>query len=334
MTPKQRLLATIRGEEHDRVPVTPIVMQWAAHHIGRSYRDYYLNGQCLAAGQLAVMRDFHTDWVSVMSDPWCEASAFGMAFDWPEESVGVPRGHLIQSPADARKLTVFDPHAHDRPRERLACIRAERAAVGDDVAVFGWVEGPLAEYADLRGLEDACIDLMDDPATFHAAAEVIVENAIHFAREQVAAGADFIGVGDAACSVIGPDLYREHVWPWERKLFAGIHDAGALVKLHICGNIAPLLPMLAEVGADILDVDYMVPLDQARAAVGDQVTLCGNFDPVAALKDSTPAAIAAAAQRCIDAAGGPRSRFILQPGCEVPPGTPAEHLHAFCPPSS
>lgn len=333
MTPKQRLLATVRGEKHDRVPVTPIVMQWAAHHIGRSYRDYYLDGHILAAGQVAVMQDFHTDWVSVMSDPWCEAQAFGMQFDWPDEGVGVPRDRLLKEPKDVEKLTTFDPMAHLRPRGRIECIIDEKAAVGEDVAVCGWVEGPIAEYADLRGLQDAMVDLIDNPKMFHAASERIVDNAIHFARKQVEAGADIIGVGDAAASIIGPQLFEELVWPWERKLFAAIHDMGALVKLHICGNINALLPHLATVGTDILDIDYMVPLDRARAVVGDQITLCGNFDPVSVLKDGTPQQIAAAAQKCIDDAGGPDSRFILQPGCEVPPGTAVENLRAFCPPA-
>ena len=94
MSPKQRFFATIKGPQHDRAPVTPIVMQWAANLIGRSYRDYCLDGEVLAQGQIAAARTLHSDWVSVMSDPWCESSAYGMAFEYPESSVGVPRAYL------------------------------------------------------------------------------------------------------------------------------------------------------------------------------------------------------------------------------------------------
>ncbi len=331
MTPKQRLMATLRGEARDRVAVTPIVMQWAAHYIKRSFRDYYLDGRILAEGQLAVQRGFESDWVSVMSDPWCESSAFGMTFDWPEEHVGVPHHYLIRERDDVKKLAVFDPHTSERPRQRLECIRAEKAALGDKVAVCGWVEGPIAQYSDLRDLQPACIDLIDDPLMFHEAAEVIVESALGFARAQVAAGADVIGVGDAAASVIGPELYREHVLPWERKLIDGIHALGVPVKLHICGNIAPLLPDLARVGTDMLDVDWMVPLQQVRAIMGQYVTLCGNFNPIALLEVGNAPTIRDTAAACVENAGGPRSRFILQPGCEVPVGTPDANLRAFCP---
>ena len=43
MTSKERYLATMRGQEHDRVPVTPIFMTWAAHYVGRTYREFYLD---------------------------------------------------------------------------------------------------------------------------------------------------------------------------------------------------------------------------------------------------------------------------------------------------
>jgi uroporphyrinogen decarboxylase len=72
----------------------------------------------------------------------------------------------------------------------------------------------------------------------------------------------------------------------------------------------------------------MVPLDEARAAVGPQVTLAGNFDPSAVLLQGTPQEVADAARRNVEMGG---RRFILQPGCEVPPGTPEQNIRAFCP---
>ena len=72
----------------------------------------------------------------------------------------------------------------------------------------------------------------------------------------------------------------------------------------------------------------MVSIAEARQAVGPDVTLCGNFDPTAVLLQGTPEAVAEAARACLEADG---SRFILQPGCEVPPGTPEDNIRAFCP---
>lgn len=326
MTPKQRFFATILGEPHDRAPVTPIVMQWAAQFVGRTYREYTLDGDVLAEAQIAVARALGTDWVSVMSDPWCESSAYGMAFDYPESGVGIPRSHLIDDIEVARHLPPLNLDDH-RPRTRLRCIEREAAEVGDDYPVCGWVEGPIAQYCDLRGLESALMDLMDDVDAYHAAAEHLVGEAARFARAQVDAGASVIGVGDAAASVVGPALYRDHVLPFEQKLIEQLHAAGAAVKLHICGDLKPILDDVVQTGADVIDLDWMVPITKARAVAPDQC-FAGNFDPAGVLLHGEPKQITAAAEQCLEDGG---DRLMLQPGCEVPAGTPLANLRAFCP---
>jgi uroporphyrinogen decarboxylase len=328
MTPKERVYATLRGEAVDRPAVTPIFMAWAAHYVGHAYRDYYLDAAVLAEAQIAVVRDFHIDQVSAISDPWREASAYGMEFEWPDEGVGKPKGLLLKSPGDVKKLGRIAINNSPRTKDRIDGVRRLAKAMGKTHSVLGWVEGPMAEYGDLRGVENTLMDLIDKPEMFAEACEIIVQNAIDFARAQAEAGADMIGVGDAAASLISPTMYVEHVLPWEKKLIDGIHDAGATVKLHICGNINNTIEHMARTGADVIDFDWMVPVEKARCAVGDEITLCGNFDPAGVLLQGTPQDVAAAAEKCL-AAGG--KRFILMPGCEAPPGTPEENLRAFCP---
>jgi len=328
MTPRERLYAAVRGRPRDRVPVTPIFMAWAAHYVRRTYREFYLDGDILAEAQLAVTRAFNVEQVSAISDPWREASAYGMEFDYPGEGVGIPKGALIESPEDLARLGPLDVDASPRLADRVRAVEKMAAELGRTHSVLGWVEGPLAEYADLRGINEAMIDLIDRPEMFRDAAEVLVANALAFARAQIAAGADMIGVGDAAASLIGPDLYARYVLEWEKKLFEGIHEAGAAVKLHICGNITGIVGQMPATGADIIDVDWMVPLGRARKAVGPDVALCGSFDPAAVLLRGAADDVAAAARQCI-AEGG--DRFILMPGCEVPPETPEQNLRAFCP---
>ncbi len=328
MTPKERMAAIIRGEHHDRPAVTPIFMSWAAGFIGRTYRDYYLDGDVLAESQLAVARAFNLDQVSAISDPWREASAYGMEFDYPEHGVGRPRRVLIQSPQDVSRIKPFDIEHAPRPAQRIESVRKMAAAVGRTHSVLGWVEGPLALYADLRGVESMFLDLIDHPEMYLRAAETIIENQIRFARAQIAAGADMIGVGDAVASQISPSMYQQFVLPFEKELFEAIHQAGATVKLHICGDTSRNVPFMAQTGCDVLDLDWMVPLDEARAVVGPGVTLAGTFDPAAVLLQGTPQEVADAARRNIEMGG---QRFILQPGCEVPPGTPEGNIRAFCP---
>ncbi len=328
MTPKERIHAIMQGQPFDRPAVTPIFMAWAGNFIGRTYRDYYLDGDILAESQLAVTRAFGLDQVSAISDPWREASAYGMEFDYPADGVGKPKAELIQGPADIASLAPFEIETAERPRQRVESVAKMASAVGQTHSVLGWVEGPIAEYADLRGVESTFMDLIDKPEMYLEAAGMIVDNAIRFALAQVEAGADMIGIGDAVASLINPQMYQDFVLPLETKLIAAVHEAGATTKLHVCGDVTNNVAYMAQTGTDIIDLDWMVDIAAARQAVGDDVTLCGNFDPTAVLLQGTPAAVAEAARACI-AAGG--ERFILQPGCEVPPGTPEANIRAFCP---
>lgn len=328
MTPKERIYAILSGDTYDRPAVTPIFMAWSANFIGHSYRDYYLDGDVLVRAQLGVARAFNLDQVSAISDPWREASAYGMEFDYPQDGVGKPKDVLIKARDDLARLKPLDVEKAHRTKQRIDSVRKMAAQVGQTHSVLGWVEGPMAEYADLRGIEKAFLDLIDDPQMFMEAGQVIVQNAISFAVAQISAGADMIGVGDAAASLIGPKMYAQYVLPLEQRLFAAIHDAGATVKLHICGNITNIVEHMAKSGADVIDVDWMVPLEKARQLVGPDIVLAGNFDPSAVLLQGTPQDVAEAARRCIRAGG---EKFFLMPGCEVPPGTPQQNIRAFCP---
>jgi MtaA/CmuA family methyltransferase len=156
-----------------------------------------------------------------------------------------------------------------------------------------------------------------------------VETAIAFARAQVDAGADTIGIGDAVASQVSPGLYAALILPEERKLVSAIRAMGVYVRLHICGNITHLLPGIATLGVNILDVDHAVNLETVRRAVGPEVTLAGNVDPVACVMRGSPETIRAAIVACANAAGG---RYMVNAGCEVPSATPPVNLHALCRP--
>jgi MtaA/CmuA family methyltransferase len=328
MTPKERIKAILKGDSYDRPAVTPIFMAWASHFIGHSYRDYYLDGDILVEAQLAVASAFNLDQVSAISDPWREASAYGMEFEYPDEGVGKPKEAFIKTRDHISHVKRIDIENAERTKQRIDSVQKMAAEVGETHSVLGWVEGPMAEYGDLRGVENAMLDLIDKPEIFVEAGEVIIENAIAFAVAQIKAGADMVGVGDSAASLISPEMYAELVMPLERKLMDAIHEAGATAKLHICGNISNIVEYMADSGTDVIDVDWMVSLARARELTGPDVTLCGNFNPAGVLFEGTPEEVAHAARECLIAVP---DKFFLMPGCEVPPATPEKNIRAFCP---
>ena len=141
------------------------------------------------------------------------------------------------------------------------------------------------------------------------------------------AGCDIIGVGDAICSQIDVENYREFVKEKHQELFEYIQSLGAKVKLHICGNITHLLDDIREVKPDIVDLDWMVDMDYARDKLGGDIIRCGNLDPVSIIQDLSPEEIRNETEHlCKKEEGHP---FILSGGCEITVNTPEEHLKAM-----
>ncbi len=325
MNSSERVAARLRGERVDRVPNFDIMMQFAAHFIGRPLRPYYLDYRVLCDANFAVRDAFSLDILQTISDPYREAADFGLEVEFPDDSLPVSRQPLLADPADLVRLRIPDPAAGGRMTDRLEAVRLFHDRAGTEVPVMGWVEGALAEAADLRGVGDLLMDLIDRPAWVRDLLETTASLSVAFARAQIEAGADIIGLGDAIASQISPAAYREFALPYERRVFEAVRGMGARGRLHICGNTSRILADMATSGADIIDIDWMVDFRVAAAAAADKISVCGNQDPVAVMLQGTPEKVRAAILAC-RAAGGPR--WISAAGCEIPDGTPQENLRA------
>ncbi len=329
MTGRERISRALRGEATDSLPLIPISMMIAADEIGVPYKQYVLDAAAHANGQIAFAARYDIDHVSAISCPTSEAADLGARISYYDnQPPAVDESNaLLRDKTQLRSLKVPDPGSGERMSKRLEVISRLKSQVGAEKMVEGWVEGPIAESCDLRGINTFMMDFYDDELFVRELFDFVFEVAMAFAREQVKAGADVIGVGDAAASLAGPELYRQFIWEYQKKYVRSLHEMGALVRLHICGNTTPLLAMLGEVGADILDLDSMVPLDAARRETGPGQLLSGNIDPVRALRDGTPESVHAAFQACLDQAGG--GRYAVNAGCEVPRDTPPQNIEAM-----
>jgi len=328
MTGKQRILAKLRGEPTDSLPLMPITMMFAAEGSGVRYGDYARDYRVLADAQVAVADRFGFDYVSAISDPAREATDLGATVEWFDNQPPA----IVESRAllgDTRQLAGLklpDPAAPGRMRDRVEAVRLLAALTGATRIVEGWVEGPCAMSADLRGLNTLMLDFFDDPPFVEALFDFTVRMEVEFARAQVEAGATLIGVGDAAASLVGPKLYTQFVLPYEQRLIAAIRTLGVPVRLHICGNTKRIVEGMGQTGADIIDLDFPTPLGHARRAMRETQVLLGNIDPVRDLRDGTPASVEAALAECYRQAG---AAYICGAGCEVPRGTPHANVEAM-----
>jgi MtaA/CmuA family methyltransferase len=328
MTGRERIVSVLSGAAADCLPLMPITMMFAADQIGVRYRDYASDHRVLSEAQVRTAEKFDLDYVSAISDPAREASDLGAAVEWfDDQPPAILESRALLSEKSAlRSLAIPDPATAPRMSDRVAAVRLLRERAGRDRVVEGWVEGPCAMGSDLRGINALMLDFTDDPQFVRDVFAFSVAMELRFARAQAQAGADLIGVGDAAASLIGPRLYAEFVQPYERELVAGIRALGVRVRLHICGKTRKLYRGMSLTGADIVDLDSMAPLDQARAEMGPEQLLLGNIDPVRVLRDGSPEAIEAALAECHRQSG---PRYIVGAGCEVPRGTPDANLYAM-----
>jgi MtaA/CmuA family methyltransferase len=328
MNGRERLLAVLAGNKPDRLANMPITMTFAGDVLGVKYLDYVRDHRIMAAAQIETAGEFGFDYVSTISDPTREACDLGAKIQWYDDRPPglVEDESLLADKAVLAGLKVPAPLSGGRMEDRVRGVELLHSQVGDRLLVEGWVEGPCAEGADLRGINRLMTDFSDDPDFVNDLFAFTVEMETRFAKAQIEAGADIVGVGDAAASLVGPRIYNEFVWPWEKKLVDAIHALGGRVRLHICGNTRRILDGMGRLGCAMVDIDYPVAMELARSGTGPTQVLAGNLDPVRDVRNGTPESVAAALEAVYGHVG---NRWIVAAGCELVRDTPHENVRAM-----
>jgi MtaA/CmuA family methyltransferase len=306
----------------------PITMMFAGDVLGVPYGEYALDGNKMAEAQVRTAEQFGFDFASGISDPAREAADCGAIIRYFDDQPPAieEENALLKDKTVLATLKQPDPLGGGRMNDRVNSVARMKELAGNDLMIEGWVEGPCAQSADMRGINSLMTDFFDDEGFVRDLFAFTVEMELAFAKAQIEAGADIIGVGDAAASLIGPNLFEEFVMPLEKQMCEEIHKAGAIARLHICGNITDSLKHIKHTGFDIVDLDHMVDVATARQQLGDKTILLGNIDPVSIVLHQTPEQIQSALADCYAAAG---ERYIVGAGCEIPRQTPHENVQAF-----
>ena len=325
MNSYERLMNRLQGAPVDRAPNLCIMMGFAARYAGVPYHDFCLCPEKMVEANLKVREDFDLDIVTVMSDPYGEAMDYGMRVEFPPDDQPRALAPLLQGEPSAAQLPFLTLAQTTRMKDRVRTIRLYAEKLKGECPIAGWVEGVVAEYCDLRDINYAMMDMADEEPFLDDILERLCRQAIVYAEAQVDAGADIIGIGDAACSLLGPRLYGRYGLPYEKRIIDAVHAKGAKVKLHICGDIGPLLEQIAALHADIVDIDWMVDFERATGLLHGVSAVCGNFDPVEVLLRGTQQEVEQAVRHCL-AVGNETT--LISGGCETPRDTPHGNLRA------
>jgi uroporphyrinogen decarboxylase len=181
--------------------------------------------------------------------------------------------------------------------------------------------GPSKDHAKTKAM------MYSDPDLWHALADRLADVAIAFLSVQVEAGASAIQLFDSWAGGLSPRDYERFVLPHSAKVFEAVASYG-VPRVHFGVNTGELLGLMSSAGADVVGVDWRVPLDEAvrriTAAGAGPKPVQGNLDP--ALLFAPWEAVEPEIDRIL-AEGKAAPGHIFNLGHGVPPNADPEVLH-------
>ncbi len=350
MTPKERVIAAMERRPVDRVPVFPVVTAYLGSRVlGRKYRELVLDPSLVHQGLRELHRRFGFDGFELGFAPAADASppltALIDGVTYLLDGGGRPTARLPEDDMPVQLNT--EPILREkRDLDRIDVTPAEWyvehgctdsvAAVVRDLGDSAFVAGVAAgqtmnSLAAWRGSEQAILDLYEDPVFVHEAMQRATDISVEVGKALIRAGVDGVYIGDAwaSASIISPAMYEKFCLPYHRQAAQAFQSMGAKVYLHICGNSAPLLGLMADTGVDAiepLDVDGGVDLKTAEETVGDRVCLKGGLS-TQLLLNGTPDEVYDEARRCVEILGP--TGYILGSADDIPRDTPFANIDAM-----
>lgn len=340
MTSRERAELAMRGEQPDRVPVVPLVdTSYAAACYGAPVSECFLNPETHARALVHVLeRHPGIDGVSIniglsagviarrsatASDHFVE-TVDGTEWQIPMNDIGTPVSHAIDAFDDPRigTLDVLRPHI-------VETLRAIPADALRDYDISAGLTGPFSQIAFLMGVERVLVAMREEPEALKAATEKRVRLALDWAEEMAGLGAPsvWIGEGVASSSLISPRQYEEFVLPYEQRVAARLRELGVPSVLHICGKATRMLESMARSGCDCFEADWQVDLSEAKATIGDRMSIKGNLHTTALVHDEPQKVFEAARDAIQKAKSG--GGFILSSGCALGRDTPPANVEAM-----
>ena len=262
---------------------------------------------------LQPVRRYGVDAAIFFSDIVVPLKAIGVDLDI-KPGVGPVVAEPFRTRADVDRLRDLEP---DDVTSVLAAVTALTGELGSTpligfagapftLASYLVEGGPSRDHARTKAL------MYGEPQVMHALMERLSAIAGQFLRAQVLAGASAIQLFDSWVGALPSRDYREYVLPHSARVLAAVGDLG-VPRIHFGVGTGELLVDMRDAGADVVGVDFRVPLAEAALRVGPNVALQGNLDP-AALFAGQVAVEARVDQVLTDAAGLPGHIFNLGHG--------------------
>ncbi|MET8338059.1 uroporphyrinogen decarboxylase [Streptosporangium canum] len=317
-----------------RLPVsrTPV---WFMRQAGRSLPEYRaVRGEvpmltACATPELIVeitmqpVRRYGVDAAIFFSDIVVPLKAIGIDLDI-KPGVGPVVAEPIRDAAAIETLRPIEPGDVSYVTEAVRALTGELGPT----PLIGFAGAPftlasyLIEGGPSKNHDHTKAMMYGEPRLWHAMMERLTAITLEFLRIQIAAGASAVQLFDSWVGAVAPEDYREFVLPHTSRIFAGLADLD-VPRIHFGVGTGELLALLGEAGADVVGVDWRVPLDEAARRVGPGKALQGNLDPATLF---APWEVVERRAGDILARGAKAEGHIFNLGHGVPPGADPDQL--------
>jgi uroporphyrinogen decarboxylase len=319
MTSRERVWATLQGRAVDRPPVS----FWGhVYHRESSAAD-------LVDATLDFWSEYRWDWVKLNPRKHYHVEPWGVRYRYP----GMPHEKPlletwpIHEPADWAQVGLR-PATAGALGEQLDAVRLLRRALPADVPLIETVFTPLAVLAEMvETPQELCAHLDSHPALVRGALEAVTATFEPFVREVLRAGADGIYLATvdwASADLLSAADYRTWARPWDLRLLSAAAGAPFNV-LHVCKS-RNLLLQLSDYPVAAFSWAATDPTNPSLTAALGQLSkaVMGGISQDEALQAKGTASVLTEYRAALQETRG--HRWLVAPGCSIPPRTPAENL--------
>ncbi|MFC5145798.1 uroporphyrinogen decarboxylase [Streptomyces aureoversilis] len=324
--------AFLRACRREPVPHTPV---WFMRQAGRSLPEYRkvregipmlescMRPELVTEITLQPVRRHNVDAAIFFSDIVVPLKAVGIDLDI-KPGVGPVVAEPVRTRADLDRLRPLDASDVSYVTEAVRMLTAELGTT----PLIGFAGAPftlasyLIEGGPSRTYENTKAMMYGDPELWADLVDRLAGITSAFLDVQIAAGASAVQLFDSWAGALAPAEYRKYVMPASAKVFDAVAHHG-VPRIHFGVGTGELLGLMGEAGADVVGVDWRVPMDEAARRIGPGKALQGNLDP--AVLFAGHEAVELKAREVLDAASGLEGH-VFNLGHGVLPNTDPEAL--------
>ncbi|MFF5023466.1 uroporphyrinogen decarboxylase [Streptomyces collinus] len=334
--------AFLKACRREPVPHTPV---WFMRQAGRSLPEYRkvregvpmlescMRPELVTEITLQPVRRHDVDAAIYFSDIVVPLKAIGLDLDI-KPGVGPVVEQPIRTRADLARLRDLTPEDVTYVTEAIGMLTRELGPT----PLIGFAGAPftlasyLVEGGPSRTYENAKAMMYGDPELWADLLDRLADITAAFLKVQIEAGASAVQLFDSWVGALAPADYRRSVMAASAKVFDAVAGYG-VPRIHFGVGTGELLGLMGEAGADVVGVDWRVPLDEAVRRVGPGKALQGNLDPTVLFTDKDT--VEARAREVLDAAAGLEGH-VFNLGHGVMPNTDpdaltrlVDHVHTY-----